>query len=204
MTGPASPGDLESGTGPPCHSRPVSKGARLAIGLATAGVLLVASLVSVIVGAVLATDGATFFPADHGIYAGYDFSGRADAEILDVDQEGPWTWVDVRFDTGHEVVVTGLDWPSDDAPGVGDTVALAYDPSDPEYGVVPAADLGAVTGEPDGSALLVDDPRGPLPASAVAAFWVAGVAGVLALAAVVLTVVWSSRAPSPPPAAPVG
>lgn len=174
----------------------MSRGFRLAIGLTTAGVLLVVSLVAVVVGAVLATGGGSFFPSDPGFYAGYDFSGRADAEVLDVDDEGPWTWVDVRFDTGDEVVVTALEWTEDPDPQVGDTVSLAYDPFDPEYGVIPVAELGDVTGEPDSSAPLVAEPGGPLPTGAVAAFWTAGVTGALALVAVVLTLLWSSRAPA--------
>ena len=195
----------------------MSRGARLAVGLSLAGVLLGVSLVSVVVGAVLAADGSSdaFFDDqyfddqyfddeyfDEGYLDEY-MTARTDAEVLDVDDEYGWTWVDVRFSAAGEVVVTGFDWDGEPAPRVGDLVEVAYDPTDPEYAMATgASDVpGTQDVGPDPSvAAPIEGDTAP-PPSAVTAFWVAGVSGGLALLAVVLTVVWSARAPEPRPRA---
>lgn len=187
-----------------CDPRRMSRGVRLAIGLSVAGVLLLASLVSVVVGAVLAGGGSSdaFFEDeyfDEG-YADDYMTARADAEVLDVDDDFGWTWVDVRFSAAGEVVVTGFDWDGEPPPRVGDVVEVAYDPTDPEYAA--AVDTGTdVPGAqdvgPDPSTAAPVEVGTGTPSSAVTAFWVAGVSGGLALLAVVLAIVWAARAPEP-------
>lgn len=183
----------------------MSRGARLAIGLSTAGVLLLVALVSVVVGAVLSAGDSDFAFVDEldDAYVDEYLTATAQAEVLDVDDEFGWTWVDVRFDAGAEVVVTGFDWTGSGTPQLGDTIEVAYDPADPEYAaaaepVQRPADAGP---DPSVAAPLAEDDGGT-PASAVAAFWVAGTSGALAVVVLGLTLFWSSRAggPAGPPA----
>lgn len=178
----------------------MTRGARLAVGLSTAGVLLLLSLVAVAVGAVLSV-GDSDFGFSEGLddaYVDEFLTSTAQAEVLDVDDEVGWTWVDVRFEAGAEVVVTGFDWTGSRPPQLGDTIEVAYDPADPEYAaaaepVQPPADPGP---DPSVAGPVGEDGAGT-PASAVAAFWVAGISGALALLVFGLTFLWSSRATEP-------
>ena len=157
------------------------------IGLLVTGVLGMAGVVLLMVATGLALGRAGAFDAGPGPDA-----VRASATVLDVDNFGPYYSVDVQYPTTAGTEVTSVDWPDDDPPPrVGDVVEVAYDPADPEWAqVVSGADRTA--GDGAGERGVPADGTDP---AAVAA-WGGGFL-LLAVVALVATVVWARRAPRP-------
>jgi hypothetical protein len=187
----------------------VSRGARLLVGLSVTGLLVLLTLVALVVGGA-ARMGTTPPAGPFAELDPADLPARADAEVLDVDVDSGWTTLDVRFDSGQEVVVTWVDWTVDaPTPRLGQLVPVAFDPYDPEYTSVLDTGLLDVAPQPD---------AGPLPDAgagqvgtetaavvARAAFWAAGVAALLAVACGIGTGLWVRRAPDRVrPVAPAG
>ncbi|WP_380166572.1 hypothetical protein [Jannaschia sp. R86511] len=178
----------------------MSRTVRITVGAVVAGTLAFVALVAGVMAAA---------PGPGGFLTGLDEWGpdavdtTATAEVLDVDDEGDWPTVDVRWTTPDgEVVVTYVDWEwSDDLPVVGDRVDVVYDASDPELAF--AADdpwVADVVAGPAGA----EDAVEPTDAEADGAGATAGVAGWVALGAllallvtVAVTVVAAVRAPRP-------
>jgi hypothetical protein len=169
------------------------RGVRVAIGLSAAGVLAAVALVALIIAGTSLPEGS----ADGRGTGGGD---SAPARILDVDEydspyDNPWydasANVDVEFDARPEHVVTTIPWPADrPVPAVGATVEVSYDPADPEYSTAVAGADWTTGEEPE------------LPPPPAGALWTAAVVGLLAVAAVVATVIWARRVPVPPPPLP--
>jgi hypothetical protein len=177
----------------------VRRGTRWVIGSVITVVLVLISLTALVV------------TASVGFVRGIDWSdderytGRADAVVLDVDPyddefdgaddppgDDPlddWVTVDVDYRTaGGERVVTTFDWPPAlGEPAVGDTVRIAYDPEYPER-VQEVGDVDPLAAEKEAAETDPDLTPGYL---------TAGLTGALALVALVLTIVWATRAPRP-------
>ncbi|HET9655083.1 MAG TPA: hypothetical protein VFP72_07000 [Kineosporiaceae bacterium] len=176
----------------------MSRGRRWTIGLVTAGVLLA---VAAVLGAVAAGSAFGTMVAEQADCALPDDSpsgcaddrltGRAAGTLVDARTTKWGQEVDVEYNLPSGTTSATLDWPpfAGSVPTKGDTVWVAYDPSDPENTAVPLAVL--VNAKPsEGSA-------GPDP-QAVGAGWSALVCLLLALVTVLLTWGWARRAPAAP------
>jgi hypothetical protein len=150
--------------------------------------LALVSLTALVITAFVAfVQGIDFDDAD-------ELTERAPATVLDVDKMpefDDWYTVDVQFSTaGGQSVVTTFDWPtSSDLPVAGDRIEVAYDADDPEH----ADDAARVDGRPR----FLPDGDPDSDADTGAGYAVAGVAGGLALVALLATIAWATRAPIP-------
>lgn len=167
----------------------MTRTARIWSGAVMAGVLLLIALVAGVIAAVSSADVGDFLssptePVD------------ARAEILDIDDDpflGGVTYVDISFtDDSNEVVVTYVEWFGDAGPQLGETMAIVYDATDPEYafdaldpivgGADQAPDAGQRAGGSDGVGRV--------------ASWVALAALIAGLLVGALTVPWALAKPA--------
>jgi hypothetical protein len=180
----------------------LGRGARWALGLSVAGVLLLTAMTAGAVAAGQAVRGRDcLVPAFETPFGCADgrLTAEATATVSWVYPGGAVidTYVDLEYPVAGETVsANDVLWPRE-APQVrtGDTVRVAYDPDDPGFSVTSAAALAAKrTREAAGTGSAV----------APALLWTSGLALLAACAALAGTVFWARRAPRPAPAAAPG